>query len=196
VSPPPSWLADFEQAFVCAQALCFPALFPVVRGLVGVTGVQPHVERCCACVWRQLRYDRRLMRIPVLRGTLCLLTWPYGETFLAELLLELITDARRGARRTQELVFAPGEEDQEFEDASPSASDDGPRLGKAYMRDMGVGEADAASVLDVWHPAPSEYRTFLSEGRDAFLRALFSCAVAQCVKHHSDTVAATRCDSR
>jgi hypothetical protein len=24
----------------------------VIRGLVGVTGVQPHVERCCACVWR------------------------------------------------------------------------------------------------------------------------------------------------
>jgi hypothetical protein len=37
----PSWLAGFEQAFVCGQALRFPALSPVVRGLVGVTGAQP-----------------------------------------------------------------------------------------------------------------------------------------------------------
>jgi hypothetical protein len=124
----------------------------------------------------------------VLRETLCLLTWPHGETVLADLLLELITDAR-SARRTEGLVSAPGEEDLDFDDAGPSASDDGPRLGKAYMRDMGVGEADVASVLDVWDRVPSEYRTFIREGRDVFLRALFSCVVPQCVKHHSDTVA-------
>jgi hypothetical protein len=65
------------------------------------------------------------------------------------------------------LVFAPGEEELDFEDAGPSASDDGPRLGKAYMPDMGVGEAEVASVLDVWYRVPSGIA--LSSGKNVTL---------------------------
>jgi hypothetical protein len=42
-------------------------------------------------------------------------TRPYGETVFADSVWELITDARRCARRTRALVFHPGEEGLDFE---------------------------------------------------------------------------------